>query len=176
MDKKLNNQKGFTLVEVMIALAIFAVYATVMITTQTNNVDSSIRLKTDLTLHNLAELKMNEVLITQKEFTEASDNIPETGQFEVEGFKDYKFKVVYSKNEFPSFDQIIPKPEGEEEDTGENQTSAIEKKIFEKLKKNMESMIWQVSVTVIDPNDGSEYTLSSWVTNQKAKVDTNFAF
>jgi type II secretion system protein I len=167
-----NSESGFSLIEVMIALAIFAVYSVAMIVTQSSNIDGSIRLKDNLVLHNLAQMKMNEVLIDVKKFTNATESDPDTGSFEFDGFKDYKYKVEYKKNEFPNFDQLMGQTEDE---AGQEQTSAMKKVIFDKLKKNVELMIWQVRVTVTHPVSGAVYDLSSWVTDKDAKLDTNFA-
>jgi type II secretion system protein I len=173
MAKRLENSEGgFSLIEVMIALAIFAVYSVAMIVTQSSNIDGSIRLKDNLVLHNLAQMKMNEVLIDVKKFTNATESDPDTGSFEIEGFKEFKFKVEYKKNEFPNFDQLMGKSE---DDTAQDQSSAIKKVIFEKLKKNVELIIWQVRVSVTHPVSGAVYDLSSWITDKDAKMDTNFA-
>ena len=173
VERVANSEKGFSLIEVMIALSIFAVYSVAMITTQSSNIDGSIRLKDDLVLHNLAQMKMNEVLIDVKKFTNATESDPDTGSFEIEGFKEYKFKVEYKKNEFPNFDQLMG--QSEDDGGGQDQTSAIKKVIFDKLKKNVELMLWQVRVTVTHPLTGAEYDLSSWITDKEAKLDTNFA-
>ena len=66
-------QKGFSLIEVMIALAIFSFFATAMLGELSYNVSSSMQMAKDLDLHNLAEMKMSEVLIGKKEFTNATE-------------------------------------------------------------------------------------------------------
>jgi prepilin-type N-terminal cleavage/methylation domain-containing protein len=173
MDKRINkNQRGFSLVEVMIALAIFSVFVTSLILTQSTNVNNSILMAEDLNLHNLAIMKMNETLIAEKEFTNATEKDPETGKFKGDDFKLYKFKIEYQKTEFPDFSQLM----GQEEDEySDKKDDSIRKKIFDKLKKNVEEMIWQVKVTVTNTETDYKYELSSWITNPKAKIDLNFA-
>lgn len=171
----INNIRGFSLIEVMIALAIFAAFATVMIQTQISNIDKSIRMRGDTEVFRLAELKMNEALTDVKKFTNATENDPDSGNFEIEGFKNYKYTVEYKKNEFPDFAQLVGKSE-EEEDRTQDSNSAIKKAIFEKLKKNMEQLLWQVKVTVTNADTGYSTELTSWVTNEEAKLDTNFSF
>lgn len=170
-----NNQNGFSLIEVMIALAIFSIYMTAMVYRQSNTVTGSIQMAEDLTLHNLAELKMNEVLIGKKEFTDSTDNDPDTGNFEVEGYKEFTYKVEIKKNEFPDFSQLMGKTD-EEQETGGSKNDAIQKLIFDKLKKNIEEIIWQVTVTVTNPNTNYKYELNSWINKSNAKLDTNFSF
>lgn len=175
MVKRLShNQAGFSIIEVLIALAIFGAYSTVMILTQVSNKDRSIRMAQDLKLHNLAEMKMNEVLLTQKEFTNATEKDAETGNFEIEGYQNYAYKVEYKRNEFPDFSALMGQTE--EESRQENSNAAVKKLIFEKLKNNIEEMVWQVKVTVTNTIDESSYELNSWVNNPKAKIDTNFSF
>jgi prepilin-type N-terminal cleavage/methylation domain-containing protein len=173
MDKRINtNQKGFSLVEVMIALAIFSVFVTSLILIQSTNVNNSILMAEDLNLHNLATMKMNEVLIAEKEFTNATEKDTDTGEFKGEDFKSYKYVIEFKKTEFPDFSQLM----GQEEDEySDKKDDSIKKKIFEKLKKNVELMIWQVKVTVINKETDYKYELNSWITNSKAKVDLNFA-
>ncbi len=165
------KDKGFSLIEVMIALAIFLAMATAFIQTQTGNISSSIRMEAEIKLHNLAELKMNDVLIQKHEFTNATENDVDSGTFEIEGYETYKYEVRITPMEFPDFSQIM----GEEEDD-ETQTSSIQKIIFNKLKKNMEELLWQVNVKIIDTVTTDEYELNSWVTKSNAKLDTNFNY
>lgn len=165
----IKNQKGFSLVEVMIALAIFSVFVTSLILTQSTNVNNSILMAEDLTLHNLAVSKMNEVLIQEKEFTNATEKDVDSGNFKDE-YQKYKYTIEYKKNKFPEFNQIM----GQEEDEYSNKDETIKKKIFEKLKKNVETMIWQVKVTITNTETDYKYELKSWVTNHKAKLDLKF--
>lgn len=173
--KVIRNTFGFSLIEVMIALAIFAAFATVMIQTQISNIDKSIRMRNDSAVFRLAELKMNEALTDVKKFTNATENDPDSGNFEIEGFKNYKYLVEYKKNIFPDFAQLTGKSDDEEENLQDN-NSAIKKAIFEKLKKNMEEILWQIKVTVTNSDTGQNTQLTSWVTNEEAKLDVNFSF
>ena len=60
MAKRLiNSQSGFSILEVMVALAIFGAYATAMILTQISNTDRSMNMAKDIKLHTLAQMKMN---------------------------------------------------------------------------------------------------------------------
>lgn len=171
MEKITQSDNGFTLMEVMIALGIFAVFATAFILSQSANINQSANMAEDLILHNLAETKMNEALLDPPKFTNATDNDPDTGNFETEGFTKYKYKIEYSKLELPNLSQLIGKS-GEEEDA---QDTSIQNVIFEKVKKNMEEMLWQVKVTVTNSDNNYSYELNTWIPNEEAKVDTNFS-
>ncbi|MBT4793259.1 MAG: prepilin-type N-terminal cleavage/methylation domain-containing protein [Halobacteriovoraceae bacterium] len=165
-------QKGFSLIEVMIALAIFSFFATAMLGELSYNVSSSMQMAKDLDLHNLAEMKMSEVLIGKKEFTNATENDPDTGKFELEGYEAYKYKVEITKLKLPELQQIMGKSEDEESSA----TDAIQNLIFKKLQKNIEEMIWQVKVTVTNTDTDYSYELNSWINKSNAKIDTNFSF
>ena len=128
-------------------------------------------MKEDISLHNLAELKMNEVLLDKKEFTNATATSSDTGTFELEGYENYKFEVKITPTKFPDFSQIMGKSEEEEQSTN----SAIQKAIFDKLKKNLEEMIWQINVTVTNTDNDYSYELNSWVNKSNPKLDTNFS-
>ncbi len=167
-----NNQSGFSLLEVLIALTIFGLYATVYISTQSGNLGTSIRMSNDLKLHNLAEMKMNEALIGKREFTNATKNDVDSGSFEISGYETYKYEVTITPIEFPSFEELMGKTS--DESSEENKSDPLQQMIFEKLKKNMEEIIWQIKVKIIDTISGDEYELNSWINKSNAKIDTNF--
>lgn len=173
MKSLLKNQKGFTLIEVMMAMTIFAVFVTAIILSQSANVSTSIRIAEDLNLHNLAEMTINEVILTPPKFTNALKNDKKTKNYEIDGFKHYKYTIEYKKTKFPNFADLTGQSE-DEDNSANNQ--AVEKLIFNKLKKNMELMLWQVKVTVTNTQTDYTYELTSWITNEKAKLDTNFTF
>lgn len=169
-----SKQSGFSLLEVLIALALFAGMATAFITTQTNNISSSIRTLDDAKLLSLAELKMNETLIGKREFTNATKNDVDSGEFDIEGYEGFKYEVKITPIEFPSFDQLMGKDSSDS--TSSEQNDPLQKMIFEKLKTNIEEIIWQVNVKVTDTVSGGTYELNSWITKSNAKIDTNFNF
>lgn len=183
MDDKLNSdiapaggQKGFTLVEVMIAMAIFGLFVTAFLMSQSANISGSVTMAEDLVMHGLAERKINEVLLDKPVFTNATENDIEIKRFEEEEFKKYQYKIEFKKLEFPNFNQLTGKEEEEEDPYGEDQNAAVKKMVFDKLKKNMEEILWQVKVTVTNTDLDYSYSLSTWLTDDKAKIDTNFGF
>ena len=181
MEKKLNsfssqtlNSKGFTLVEVMIAMTIFALFTTAFLMSQGANIDDSSMMREDLVLHSLAKRKINEVLLDKPQFTNATEKDIDSKNFEEDEYKKYKWTVEYKKLEFPNFQQLTGVSEEDENPQDRNQ--AIKKMVFDKLKKNVELMLWQVQVTVTNTETDYSYTLSSWITNDEAQVDVNFGF
>lgn len=115
MEKRLIfnlHSKGFSLVEVMIAMTLFALFITAFLMSQGSNISGSINMEEDLTMQALAQRKINEVLLDKPTFTNATENDVETKNFEEEEYKRYKYTIEYVKLEFPNFQQLT----GSEED------------------------------------------------------------
>jgi prepilin-type N-terminal cleavage/methylation domain-containing protein len=181
MDKKLKlsifkNSKGFSLVEVLIAVTIFGVFVAAFLTGQGHNIQDSILIKEELNMRNLAELKLNEVMLDPPEFTESLGASKESKSFDIEGLKNYSYTLTYKKLEIPDFSQLIgvgkDGEEGEEQNNQQGDTN-IQKVVMEKMKENIEKMIWQVQVVITNKETGFTYTVSSWITNPKAQVELN---
>lgn len=170
----LSNSRGFTLVEVMIAMTIFALFTTAFLMSQGANIDDSSMMQEDLILHSLAQRKINEVLVDKPVFTNATEKDVKSKNFEEDEYKKYKWTVEYKKLKFPNFQQLIGA--NEEEDAAQDRNQAVKKMVFDKLKKNVELMLWQVQVTVENTETNYKYSLTSWITNDEAQLDLNFGF
>lgn len=181
MAKKLDitkftrTDKGFTLVEVMIAMTIFALFITAFLMSQGANISGSVTMEEDLVMQGLAERKISEVLLDKPVFTNATENDVESKKFEEEEFQKYKYTIQFKKLEFPNFEQLTG-AESEEESAQQDKNAAVKKMVFDKLKKNMEEILWQVRVTITNTETDYSYTLSTWLTNDRAKINTNFGF
>jgi len=165
--KNLNNSSGFTLLEVMIAIAIFTIFATVFITGQGYNLLDSGKLREDMLLKDLAENKINEIIVNPPELRDSLTLTKDTK--EAEGNSNYTVTVEYKKFFVPDMNKIT----GTEEEGKEKEESAqdqMEKRIFKVFKDNMEKMIWQVEVTVKSKTSDSSFRLSTWLYNQNADV------
>ncbi len=160
------NSKGFSLIEVMIALAIFAVFITSFMTGQGYNITDSAGFRTELKLKELAVNRLNEVIVDPPEFSEQLTLTPEKGRFENE--ENFEWEIEYKKFVIPNINDI----QGKEEDD-ESAENGVQKKIFENIKKNLEKMIWQVRVTIIDKGTNDRYSVSTWLINHKheAQID-----
>lgn len=169
------NSKGFTLVEVLMALAVFSFFIVVFMSTQGYNITTSSRMKNDLEMHNIAEYKINEAILNPPALNDSRPEIIEEKNFEETKWARFSYRLEYRKLELPDFNKLIPEDENANETAEDNQNETLQQKIFEKLKTNMEKMLWQVQVTIIEKESGSEYTLSSWIQNPDAKVDLNLS-
>ncbi|CBW26139.1 putative exported protein [Halobacteriovorax marinus SJ] len=156
---KLTND-GFTLVEVMISLAIFAVFASAYLTAQGFNISDSTVMREELELKRYAELKVNELIVTPPELKESITLTKETGKFEEND--NFTYSIEYKKFLIPDLNKITGADE-EAQDPNES-------KIFENVKKNLEKIIWQVEVTVKNETSERSYSVSTWLYNHQAQV------
>lgn len=161
------NNAGFTLMEVMIAMAIFAVFATAFVTGEGYNLLDSGKLKDEMLMKDFAENKINEIIINPPELREALTLTKETK--DVDGNNNYQYTVEYKKFFVPDMNKIMGQDENAQKNE-ESPESQMEKRIFKVFKDNMEKMIWQVEITVKNKTNDSSFKLSTWLYNQNVDV------
>jgi type II secretion system protein I len=164
----LSSQNGFTLIEVMIAIAIFTVFASVFVTGTGYNLLDSSKLKEEILMKDFAENKMNDIIVNPPELRDAITLGKETK--DVEANTDYQTIVEYKKFFVPDMNQITAEDSLEGKDKENSPQAQMEKRIFKVFKENMEKMIWQVEVTVKNKTNDSTFKLSTWLYNQNADV------
>lgn len=162
------NQSGFTLLEVMIAIAIFAVFATTFVTGTGYNLLDSGKLKENILLKDLCENKINEIITNPPELRETLTLAKDIK--DVESNTDYQTIVEYKKFFVPDMTKIQGKGPDDEQSDEESQQAQMEKRIFGIFKENMEKMVWQVEVTVKNKLTGETFRLSTWLMNPNADV------
>lgn len=175
MAKRL-DQTGFTLLEVLMAMTIFSFFIMAFMLSQGFNITSSTRMAEDVRMHNLCERMINESILNPPKFTNATENDVVSKNFSEEGIKHYKYTIKYKKMEVPDFATLIGKTEEQATEEVSSNEDALKKLVYDKLKKNVEQIIWQLQVTITNTETDYKYSLSSWVINPEAKMDTNFAF
>ena len=52
----------------------------------------------------------------------------------------------------------------------------MQKIIFDNFRDNLEKIVWQLKVTITNKVTEYNYTLSTWVVNDKEKVKLNLSF
>lgn len=166
----LKNHSGFTLMEVMIAIAIFAVFATVFVTGFGFNMVDSSKLKEDILLKDLGENKINEIISNPPAFSETLTLTKETK--DIPNYAEYQTIVEYKKFFVPDMTKIAGKSASEDGSPSEeeSQQAQMEKRIFSVFKENMEKILWQVEVTVKNKTSGETFKLNAWLYNQNADV------
>lgn len=170
MKKKITNQ-GFSLIEVMIAMTIFSVFITVYITSQGYNLTDSMNLKEEAKLKDLCSKKLNEIIVKPPQFREALTLSTEVTTFEDD--KNYEARVTYKRLKIPDLKKIMGKDDDEsggDSGDGEKGSSQAEAAFMNKVKENIQEMIWQVEVQVVNKETKATYTLSTWLQNNDATV------
>lgn len=191
MDQSLKNngQKGFSLIEVLIAITLFAFFVTAFLTAQGYNVSDSQLSEQQLVLQQLCERKINELYLDPPKFQNISTELKETKKFDETELAEFEYTLEIKKLTIPDFAQLFGQKDGVSEE-GQNaydgnymdegnknqRNSALEKLVFEELKKNIEKMVWQARVTVTNKETKYSYSLSTWLTNYNEKIQLNVGF
>ncbi len=182
-------QGGFSLLEVMMAVTLFTTFTAAFMVSQGYNLADSALSEEQLKLHMLAEQRMNDLLINPPKFNNALENLKETKPFEEEGFKSYSWTVEWKRLKVPDFGKIFAAQgqasaagsEGDDnsyfDDSAKSaRNSTVETMVFDKLKQNMEKVLWQVRLTATNTDTKYTYTLSRWVRNRDEPIQLNLSF
>ncbi|MBF0299340.1 MAG: prepilin-type N-terminal cleavage/methylation domain-containing protein [Oligoflexia bacterium] len=190
---------GFTLIEVVVSITLFAIFVLAFLTTEGSNVRDSVVMKEELLLQRLCEYKLQEILLDPPELRESLTLTPKKGNLEEIGYADYEYVVEYKRLKIPNLSAITgegAEEEGAAADAGsadggagasadggvngagggmdkeskDKQSKIFQNKIFEMIKKNVEEMVWQVKVTVQNKNSNFPFSLVTFINNKKAKI------
>ncbi len=191
MDKSLtfSNQKGFSLIEVLIAITLFAFFVTAFLTSQGYNVSDSQLSEEQLMLQQLCERKINELFLDPPKFQNIMGSMKETKTFEEKDLSGFEYTLEIKKLTIPDFGQLFGQKgsmtqEGQDayqgnymnQNSSSNRNGAIEKMVFEELKKNIEKIVWQARITVTNKETKYSYTLATWLTNYNERIQLNVGF
>lgn len=158
------NQNGFSLFEVLVAIAIFSVFLAAYVVSEGQSLTASQNLETELVMRKLGEEVLTEAILNPPEYSKSLTFTPEEKRFEDDRYERYRYTVEYQLVEIPNLADLTGKSE-------ENQgNQAVQTRIFDQFKRNIEEMIWQVGVRVKDTNSSLEFYISTWVRNRKARV------
>lgn len=168
MDK-IKNNKGFTLVEIMIAMTIFAVFISAYVVSQGGNLMDSTMLREEILLKQLCEQKINEILLHPPEF---KDNLTLSKEIKTfEKYPEYEYILEWKKLKIPDLGKMQGADQKEDQlEESKAAASGIQKTLMSKLKENMEKLIWQFEVTIKNKETGFIYSASSWIMNEKHEV------
>lgn len=186
------KQGGFSLVEVLIAITLFAFFVVAFLTSQGYNVSDSQTSEEQLMLQGLCERKINELFLDPPKFQNIVGNFKETKTFEEKDLSGFEYTLELKKLTIPDFAQLFGQKGGTTEEAqnayegdyfdenqsggGQQRNAGLEKLVFEELKKNIERMVWQARVTVTNKETKMNFTLSTWLTNYGEKVQLNVGF
>ena len=189
MANQIKNQNGFSLLEVMIAITLFAFFVTAYLTGQGYNVEDSRVSEEQLILQQLAERKINELILDPPKFSNATANLKETKTFEEKDLQNYEYTLEIKKLIIPDFAQLFAQKDATTEEAKESydgdyfaegtkasRNASLEKMVFKELKKNIERVLWQARVTVTNKETKYNFTLSTFLTNHNEKIQLNIGF
>jgi prepilin-type N-terminal cleavage/methylation domain-containing protein len=166
MNGSKSNAHGFALIEVMIALFIFAIFMAVFATTQGYNLSDSMLMREEVLLEELAQSELNKIIIAPPKVFNLGMTLGGGDTKPVEGYDGYERTIKWYEFKVPDSAKI----QGKEEQSGEAGDEIYKKKIFETIKKNLEKLMWQLEVTIKNKDTGFTYTLSTFVMDHNAKV------
>ncbi len=163
-----SNNSGFTLLEVLIAITIFAFFSTAYLVTQGNNLSDSKQMRRETNLESIAVKLVNEIIVSPPEFSPSLLINPEGAYKKYEEDNSFEFRIEWSEFKIPDFNQLQGNEEGDE--SSSNSQSLVQKSIFDNIKNNLEKKIWQLRVIVREADTKLSFDLSTWVLDPKYKV------
>lgn len=189
-NKKLLSSDGFSLIEVLIAITLFAFFVTAFLTAQGFNVSDSQLSEEQLQLQQLCEKKINELYLDPPKFESFGiGGLKETKTFEEKDLSGFEYTLEIKKLTIPDFAQLFGQKEGVSQEgkdayegdylnekNSNQRNAALEKMVFEELKKNIEKIVWQARVTVTNKETKYSYSLATWLTNYNEKIQLNVGF
>ena len=164
----MSNQKGFTLLEVMIAFALLTSILFVAVISQSSSLASSSRSKSLLMATNLARNFINEQELKYEGVP--FDRLPKTEEGTFEAPNDaYKFTLTFEEVDFGVMSDLIAKQSQSTGETQDAQTETVVKLFEDYLKKSVRRM----TVVVHYPDSGQLSKLS--FTQLLVNYDADFA-
>jgi hypothetical protein len=117
-------------------------------------------------------------------------SMKETKTFEDKDLSNFEYTLEVKKLTIPDFGQIFGQKgnvseEGQgaysgnymnQNSSGSNRNAALEKMVFDELKKNIEKIVWQAKVTVTNKETKYSYSLATWLTNYNERIQLNVGF
>ena len=100
LNQRISNQTGFTLLEVMFALALIGISLTTLLASQSQGLSLANEAKFDTTASLLAQGKMAEL-----ETADINDLISDSGDFDEELYPDYSWEVEIDKTSIDALEE-----------------------------------------------------------------------
>ena len=165
-----SSQKGMTLIEVMISLAIFAIFVTAYMSSQGNNLLDSQNMRSEAKLRTLCQQVMNETITHPPKLRESLTLKPEKKNFK--DHENYRYEIEYRQLEIEEILRSLTAPkDGQNYRPEQVKRRKMQEQINKRLAKNMKKLVWQVMVTVFNKTTGESFSLSTFLYNPEAHVD-----
>ena len=166
------GEKGMSLLEVIMAVAIIAIFGVALLTGIGGNVFRSGEMRAELKIVELLELKMNELVLDPPEFKETLlEEFSDEKDFE--DFPGYTYSVRMHPFMLADYLSALGQgPESEDfEDGGE-----LYRRVFNLVSKNVQKMVWQVEVTVTHTESERSQSVSTLLNNRDTGIEWEGGF
>tara|TARA_B100000925_G_scaffold291760_1_gene281244 strand:- start:10471 stop:11028 length:558 start_codon:yes stop_codon:yes gene_type:complete len=161
------SQSGFTLIEVLIAMTIFAVFSFSATVLLGENKSDSLQMRQESVLEDIATELINQAIAAPPEFSKALLLSPANEYTKFEENKAYEYRYEWHEFKIPDLSKIQGQDPNEQSD---NQNDQVNKIVFDNIKANLELQIWQLTVIVREVDSKFSYDLTTWVLDKKHKV------
>jgi prepilin-type N-terminal cleavage/methylation domain-containing protein len=147
------NQKGFTLLEVLVSMALIVVVAFATILTQSGSLSASTRNRQLIVATHLARNLINkkELFVENKPLDSLPDK--ETGAFE-EPNKDFKWTIEYTKVDFSALTDLIARKAAKDGEKNNESADDIQhgQMVMKIFKDYLEKSVRRMKVTIEWPD------------------------
>ena len=164
-----SQQKGMSLIEVMIALAIFGIFITSYMSGQGSNLRDSQNMRSEIELRSVAEAIINEIIIDPPELRESLTLSPSSQNYEEND--NFSYLVEWRKFEIQEILNALTQTDSDNYNPEAVERAQMRERINQQIAKNMEQLIWQLMVTVEDRTTGERFSLSTFIYNDKGQVE-----
>ena len=166
------GQKGMSLLELMIAMAITAIFGVVLLSGIGGNVFRSEEMRDELKIAELLELKMNELVLEPPPFQENLLTEFEDEQ-KFEDFPGYVYSVRI--HPFMLSDYLAALGQGPDSEEYQEQ-GELYRRVFNLVAKNVQKIIWQVEITVTHISSERSLSASRFFYNRDASIEWEGGF
>ena len=172
MDRYLIDRRGFSLLEVMMAMFIVAVFGVALLTGVGGNVFRSGEMRADLKVVELVEMKVNELILDPPPFNETL--LTEfTDEEKFEDFPDYTYSIKMYP--FMLADYLASLGQGPDSEQYQEE-GELYRRVFNMVSKNVQKMIWQVEVTVTHTRSERSHSVSTLLFNRDVGIEWEGGF
>ena len=168
----LDNKRGFSLLEVMMAMFIVAIFGVALLTGIGGNVFRSSEMREDLKVVELVEMKINELILDPPEFDETLLTAF-TNEEKFKDFPDYTYSI--KMHPFMLADYLASLGQGPESEEYAEE-GELYKRVFNMVSRNVQKMIWQIEVTVTHTESERSYSVSTLLFNRDVNIDWEGGF
>jgi type II secretion system protein I len=180
--RRVGGASGFTLLEVLIAVAILSVSLSSLMASQINSMAATRYARDISAIALLAEYQLIEIEFQQRKEGFVNSDVELEGDFSDHGYDDVEWKCTVHFVELPEYNQMMEAKEGVDEVTGKEDDNVIDTgdqafaglgMVWPIVKAAIENSIRKVDCTITwqQGNIAQEYTVQTFWTNPAALLN-----